>query len=650
MRVGHRSDPPGTSSRRIERVGGTMHALAPSSWPDARVEAWLDWAEAEGLTAGQAEPDLCEMLRVHAGRLSLVGRRTGLFDEAAADGFRRTLVAGVLDGALALAPTADGRKAAPTFDLRGDPGRAGLRGWLEAWRARKAAAAGGAALEARLRAVAAAVRACEGGADACADPRRNPRLARAARAARHAGADDATILDIIALAHEPAPVSGPAMSALEEEPGCAVIAAMDDADAVRAGWETGAVMVTPAAGGAAGGVQAAVNLYRFVGEAGYDHEGLAAAVRVAGTALALQGEPPASLGVVGLHETLIAGGLAYASPEGRSQAAALCALVATTAAEIAAGIAQSPRGGVADRLAVLDLAPSAGLRLQAGALSSGLEPYPGPCTWDETSDGEAAAALAPCVVRGLGVLGADLAAARAHALGSRDLESAPGVNRASLLAAGFTDLEVAAVQDALAGARTLAQAASPQVVGEGFVHDVLGAADASRADVLAVAGFDAATIRAAELYLLGAGGLADAPGLETPQVFAGAAELDLSARIAMTAACAPFAGASPVVEVLLPASATLGEARAAQVAAFAAGAPAVRLVRLAQTATLELPDEPPPPRGAAPAAASGRRADRGARPHPPPPARPAQGLYPEGGGGRPQGLPAHRRVRRWRTG
>ena len=31
--------------REIERGGRVVEVVAPAAWPDARVEAWLDWAE-----------------------------------------------------------------------------------------------------------------------------------------------------------------------------------------------------------------------------------------------------------------------------------------------------------------------------------------------------------------------------------------------------------------------------------------------------------------------------------------------------------------------------------------------------------------------------------------------------------------------------
>ena len=35
-------------TRAIERSAGVQQVLAPAGWSDVRIEAWLDWIEAEG--------------------------------------------------------------------------------------------------------------------------------------------------------------------------------------------------------------------------------------------------------------------------------------------------------------------------------------------------------------------------------------------------------------------------------------------------------------------------------------------------------------------------------------------------------------------------------------------------------------------------
>src|SRR5581483_6239185 len=116
-------------------------------------------------------------------------------------------------------------------------------------------------------------------------------------------------------------------------------------------------------------------------------------------------------------------------------------------------------------------------------------------------DGETVRVLSEAAVRGLALAGVD--AAEAHALlhGRADLAEAPGVHHAALLARGFTDHEIAAVEAALPLVTRLPEAFTPAVVGEGFLRDVLGVSADQLADpqfdLLAQMGFAAADIAAA---------------------------------------------------------------------------------------------------------------------------------------------------------
>ena len=40
--------------RAIERADSIVDVLAPTGWTDVRVEAWLDWMEAEGIDVAGA--------------------------------------------------------------------------------------------------------------------------------------------------------------------------------------------------------------------------------------------------------------------------------------------------------------------------------------------------------------------------------------------------------------------------------------------------------------------------------------------------------------------------------------------------------------------------------------------------------------------
>src|SRR5205085_1651423 len=77
------------------------------------------------------------------------------------------------------------------------------------------------------------------------------------------------------------------------------------------------------------------------------------------------------------------------------------------------------------------------------------EPWAGPVVFAETADGEAVRALSDAAVRGLALAGVEAAEAHDLLLGRADLAEAPGVSHAALIARGFTDHEIAAVEAAL---------------------------------------------------------------------------------------------------------------------------------------------------------------------------------------------------------
>jgi len=215
----------GLEQREIERSGGADLVLAPRDWTAARVEAWLDWADA--LPSDYPAIDLPEALRPdspldpalgfgpdrYARRSAAWGLALGLLDAEAAPGFREALFASLLAGEAAPGRTLatgvrvnplSGPESPPSAETVTDIGdiefAAVLGARLSDVRAVEAARAGAEAVSRALQGVISAVARCEGEAAACADPQRNPALGRAARAARDAGAPDALILQAIVLA------------------------------------------------------------------------------------------------------------------------------------------------------------------------------------------------------------------------------------------------------------------------------------------------------------------------------------------------------------------------------------------------------------------------------------------------------------------
>jgi ribonucleoside-diphosphate reductase alpha chain len=358
--------------------------------------------------------------------------------------------------------------------------------------------------------------------------------------------------------------------------------AVEPAILARAAWETGAVVAAPDAEAAAALAEAgvarrgALDLMAFWGGEIFDVAAFEAAVALAARALSAAGG--GVLGLASLGDWLAAHGLDYATTEGRETAGELYALATRTL---------EAQGATDVRLAVFS-DPGLALRLAAGDCAGA--PWRGPTALAQTSDGQTVRVLSEAAVRALALLGADLSAARRWLLGHGQLPEGVALSRAGLLARGFTDHEVEAIEAALPLAETLAEAFRPEVVGHGFLGDVLGASDEALADpdldVLKLAGFSPAEIAEAEAHALGNASLADAPFLTEAQrgLFRTADDLGAEPLFAMLAALAPQLGVPAMAEVELAWSATPSD-----VEALIATAPvAVRPRRLPLPADLAL--------------------------------------------------------------
>ena len=697
----------GLSWRALERAHGDVEVLAPESWTGARVEAWLDWAERlptdrppadKGLKPLRAEwsKALDGAPRDWAERLTAWGWAMGMFDRAQdANTFQDELIATILLGLAApgsrpgagrrsrihpLSETTPAARPSKAIDLSATDGPARLAARLAEARSARAAHLGAAAIAARLRGVADAVARCEGEASACADPMRNPALARAVRAAQAAGASDAMIADVLALAEsgqEPpatAPAEQPAAETLAVALPGPLLETPVGRTAAFAAWEQAAVRIAfdgadaeaLAQAGLASG--AALEVSRFIDSEGLDFDGVAALARLWTVALEIEdavgfaadedeaarryAARPLALGLAGVHEAMVAEGLAYDSEVGRAFAAGLTALIAgaglDASAELAAfagpcaafeadrdrclaglrrraeaarplsetgaaaallfesALAKAEATGLRN-LSVLALVDCPELSLRLGAVSMGAAPWAGPAGLSETADGEVTPVLHEAALAALSRFGADPAAARALALGSRSLDGAPGVSPTALRTKGFTPLELSQVETALLNARRLGDAFTPAILGDGFVRDVLGATAEQLADpafdTLSLAGFDGPAIADAEAHVLGTGSLAGLEGLSLGQaaVLAPGRDLPLESRLAMMAAmeqfaCAPepmalplAAGASPVEALALIATAANAGVRAVRIARDRDGRPALTL-----PPEVEAPARPPP--------------------------------------------------------
>ena len=652
-------------AREIERADGWTAVVAPADWTAARVEAWLDWCDSlpADLPAEPAPPALVEAgdrafngaFDAFATRLAHWGWALGLFDRAAdAEAFRDDLSASLILGVAApgaLSPT--GARVSPftgdpapaeiaAADLALSSGRHRLSAHLASRRGARLAQSSLNALNDKLRAVSEAVSRCDGAPGACADPAANPALARAARAARLAGADDGALIDAVTLGLEglhPAAgdINPPAPAAL-------AVAVGDDLSlAARAAWEGANLLIAPDRAAAEAlaltplALRCALNLDYFVKSDGLDPEALTAAVRLwtaAGEILtassfsATAAESslrfrmrPLALTLAGLSEWSVRRGASPGDAVSLAAAAHAAAVAAETSAEIGALAGPAPGLdavqlaarlaaqadlaqdlGAADAAARLSAVRADSLRhtalfslfadaeisLRLGGASLGASPWSGPVGRAESADGVTVPVLRAEALDAAQALGLDPAALRLAVLGSRSLDLGP-ISSQTLRGRGFTDHEIAQAEAALFTARRLSDAFAPQVIGEGFVKDVIGVA-ADRLsdpglDILKALGFSDAEIAQTEQLALGGG---EAGAAQLSPLFAKA---DAADAIALAAAFAPLTLAPALLTLDAPASARPGDVEALIDDAFSAGVEGVRIVRAEPAAVLTLPAE-----------------------------------------------------------
>jgi ribonucleoside-diphosphate reductase alpha chain len=545
---------------------------APAHWTGARLAAWIDWAG--------GETDMAEIIAQFVEELTAKAQAAGLVkDVRARTRFRDDLTEMLTAGVLAIGHPRTER-ILRVVDV-GSP-EVGIAIALH----RGEAAAQTAALELgrRLQAVMDAVLRCEGDAEACADPSRNPGLARAAEAARGAGAPDAMIFEAISLARAGEDTWEIVALAAQTGRTRLIVAGAADEAVARAAWATGAIVLAPnrAAGDriatAESALRGGVSLMGLWSDDGFDIEAFKAAVALLAQALSAAAGGPALLGLGGLGDWLAAHGLDYDSDHAREAA---CVLF------LAAGRAIAGSGASDVALALFD---DGDLALRLGGARLDGAPWAGPVTLAETADGEPVRVLSEAAIRGLDLVGADPAEAHAALLGHGDLTHAPGVDHAALLARGFTDHEIAAVEALLPLVTRLADAFAPAVIGEGFIRDVLGATPEQladpRLDVLALTGFTAGDIAAAEAHALGDPSLAGAAFLSPAAQLAFRSDLEMGprARFAMLQALSPALATPPVADLELAWNAPVGEA----LDRLAAARVAVRLRRAEPPADLVL--------------------------------------------------------------
>jgi ribonucleoside-diphosphate reductase alpha chain len=417
-----------------------------------------------------------------------------------------------------------------------------------------------AAAAARLQAVMHAFARCDGQADACADPARNPALARTALAAREAGCSDDQILTAIDLARAgESQWTASVLAASAIDP--LIITAPRDlveaglAEAVKVatvGWETGGVSLV------------------------FDPA----------DADALERALVAPKAVVGWSEDL-----AILKADVRAHLEELEVRATGPWRSVSLGLSGAPADEAPAAFAVF-----AGMALEASAnLAKSHGPYPEFAAERERRLAslarriKAAQGLAKGALRDAAIIALKAArtAVEAHGLrnaevtglfddlsaprGAMSLAISPAIDHAALQARGFTNHEIAAVEDALSSTTHLPDAFL--AVDEGFMRDVLGAPWSEAGfDPLVFMGFTEEEIAVAQAHVYGA----NLPNLAEAVT---GARIEGPSLIGFTAGLEVFACSPAQTPLPLAWSAEPAHASRLQSAAARAGLRSVRIQR-----------------------------------------------------------------------
>ncbi|HEV7226895.1 TSCPD domain-containing protein [Brevundimonas sp.] len=542
--------------REVERGSGIEAVLAPMDWTTARLESWLDWAEApEGDVIGGIELRLRSLGAdaVSAADLALAAR-VGLIAFGAAE--------------------AEG----PRIEARREAGLDEARAWVGAAARRRLRDAAVEALSQALSAVTEAVRRCEGPAADCGDPLRNPALARAAWAARKAGASDAEIaravdgedFSVRAL-HEPKSAA-PARLRLDRK-------TAQETDPVLLNGLLNGDLIALFEDEAEGPAPTAVLALDLAAwrtahpEAGTEREALGALFEVVGGLGG--GGDLLRVQLCGLAERgLKAGDLDAAETDLRALLGAMKDAV----------------GAIGGRLDLFAHDAEAALRLGRGGWSV-VESF-------ETADGRVARRLQPDLAAALHAVHPELVdAAERRLFGRRTLVEAPGIDHAALRRAGFTDAELKSIEAALNDVESLDAAFGEPFLDAGFVRDVLGL-DPVAGDLLTRLGFTQEAVEAAQRHALGALSLADWTEIPEPLRPWVAEGGDVVNRLETVVA--EVSDLPDLRPVDLPWRATAADAAGLLNAAAAQGRSGLRLRRTTPPASFALdlraPEEPAPRR------------------------------------------------------
>jgi len=598
--------------RTLETSGELIGVLAPRSMPSAQVQAWLDWADCQPVSTNvkakndASLPNVLKSASQPAGllgggpfrlaqRLAEAGWRLGLFDRPTdAGAFRDELYALQAAGIVALSSPKQPHPV-PIIDLAAPGSGKALAGFTAEVEAAELARLSQGELRQRLQAVSRAVQRCQGDPAGCSTPSANPALARAARTARTAGASDAAIMEAIQVGltcRDPArtdipdvktPVAIIRADPAERRPHSDDLAFLTwkTAGAILAGDAQDAAWLSTCRTGPLG----AVDLRAFHSSSGFDFDGFEQTTRLLALALKLDADnaAPATVTLANTASLMVSRGLTHGSEAFCQQAADLW-----RSARAAAG-----------EFAQLALVADDDLALRLGGAVMGSAPWPGPVALAETEDGEIFRTVSEAALQALSSLGENGDGLRHRLLGFQSLATAAHINRETLTAAGFTAHEVARIEGCLAKVTRLEDAFSPEVIGEGFLRDVLGVSpDALSApvfNILSWMGFSEAQIRDAADHCLGTDDLSEGTALSEQALAALDARPTWLRRLAFHVALEEACGLPGVLALPTDFSSGIAEVMAWLEKADAAGLRAFRVERAGPPAhfALDLPEEAP---------------------------------------------------------
>ncbi len=180
-----------------------------------------------------------------------------------------------------------------------------------------------------------------------------------------------------------------------------------------------------------------------------------------------------------------------------------------------------------------------------------------------------------------------------YAVGAGTLKGAPGVNHETLEAKGFGEIEIKAVEDALATAFDISFAFNQWSLGLEFCREKLGLSEDQLNDynfnLLSAIGYSAQEIESANLYCCGAMTLEGAPYLKeehlpvfdcaNPCGRIGKRFLSVESHIKMMAAVQPFISGAISKTINMPNSATVEECKNAYIMSWRLGVKANALYR-----------------------------------------------------------------------